>query len=212
VKKIALAALWLLATAAAIAVASAGVGIVSDEVIQPAPDLITASVISEPPTQSIPVPPSTTSEAPETAPTSAPPTTEAPELPESPTTTTAPPVTVITVLPGPTTPTTPTPTTVTSTTTVVPPTTTAAPPTTTTTEAPSSILTFQLEGGTTAISFSATSVTVVWATPNQDFEVDIEPENDGVKVEFHSDTHRSAIEAWWDGGPQQDITEEPEND
>lgn len=68
--------------------------------------------------------------------------------------------------------------------------------------------TFTLTGGTTAIRFSPSSTKVLWATPNPGYEVRIEPESEGVKVEFRSDDHRSRIDAWWDDGPRHEIREE----
>ena len=69
--------------------------------------------------------------------------------------------------------------------------------------------TFSLTGGTAAISFSSSGVQVLWATPNPGFDVSIEPESPGVKVEFRADHHRSRLDAWWSGGPQNRIREEP---
>jgi hypothetical protein len=68
--------------------------------------------------------------------------------------------------------------------------------------------TYQLEGGTVTISFSAESVSVVQATPRNGFSRDVEPEGSGIKVEFRSDTHRSRLDAWWDGGPQERVRED----
>ena len=68
--------------------------------------------------------------------------------------------------------------------------------------------TFTLVGGTTAIRFSPSSTKVLWATPNPGYEVRIEPESSGVKVEFRSDDHRSRIDAWWDNGPRHEIRED----
>ncbi|MDH3753459.1 MAG: hypothetical protein OEU32_06255, partial [Acidimicrobiia bacterium] len=70
-------------------------------------------------------------------------------------------------------------------------------------------LTFNLVGGSTAISFSASGVQVLWATPNPGFGVEIEPESPGIKVQFESEGHKSRIEAWWSAGPQHEIREEP---
>ncbi len=70
------------------------------------------------------------------------------------------------------------------------------------------IQTFQLVGGTTAISFSASEVKVLWATPDPGYEVDIEPESPGIKVRFRSDVHESRVDAWWSGGPRHEIREE----
>ncbi len=99
-----------------------------------------------------------------------------------------------------------------STSTTQPPTTQAPTTTTTTSQPPTTLpgqtLTFNLTGGSTAISFSPTEVKVLWATPNPGFEVKIEPESPGIKVEFRSDEHRSRIDAWWSGGPQHDIRED----
>ena len=89
------------------------------------------------------------------------------------------------------------------------PTSSTTVPTSSTTVPPveAETITFTLTGGTTAISFSASGVTVLWATPNPGFDVKIEPESPGWKVEFRSDTHRSRIDAWWNGGPVTDIEE-----
>lgn len=66
---------------------------------------------------------------------------------------------------------------------------------------------FNLQGGSTAISFSPSGVEVLWATPNDGYNVKIEPEYPGLKVEFRSDAHRSRVDAWWNGGPQHEIRE-----
>jgi hypothetical protein len=68
-----------------------------------------------------------------------------------------------------------------------------------------------LTGGTTAISFSASGVDVLWATPNPGFDVSIEAESPGLKVEFRAEHHRSRVDAWWSGGPQHSIREESED-
>jgi hypothetical protein len=63
-----------------------------------------------------------------------------------------------------------------------------------------------------SLRFSPSGVTVVWANPNPGFDVSQEPEQgNGVKVEFRSDTHRSRVDGWWDGGPQERIREEPDS-
>ncbi len=104
---------------------------------------------------------------------------------------------------GPT-PTAPSTTEATPSTTEAAPSTTAA--TTSTTEA-AQTQTFQLVGGTTAISFSPTETRVLWATPNPGFEVEIESESPGMKVEFRSEEFESRIDVWWSAGPQHDIRE-----
>jgi hypothetical protein len=86
---------------------------------------------------------------------------------------------------------------------------TTSPTTSTTASAPAQTLTFNLTGGSTAVSFSANGVQVLWATPNPGFDVKIEPESPGFKVEFRSDSHRSRVDVWWSGGPQHSIREEP---
>ncbi len=90
--------------------------------------------------------------------------------------------------------------------------TTAPPATAAPTTAPpapaATTQTFSVTGGTTAISFSASGVSVLWATPNPGFEVSIEPEGSGIKVEFRSDDHRSRVEAWWSDGPKSSTRED----
>ncbi|MDW3179274.1 MAG: hypothetical protein R8J94_17900 [Acidimicrobiia bacterium] len=73
---------------------------------------------------------------------------------------------------------------------------------------PEQIRTFNLVGGTTAISFSSTAVEVLWATPNPGFDVEIKPGSSSVRVEFESNEHKSRIDAWWSDGPQQAIRED----
>jgi len=74
------------------------------------------------------------------------------------------------------------------------------------------VLTFYLVGGSTSISFSAGGVTVLWATPNPGFEVEIEPEDDKARVDFESDGHESRIDAWWSDGPRHEIREDSDDD
>lgn len=93
-----------------------------------------------------------------------------------------------------------------------------APGPTTTTAAPSTTAagetrTYNLVGGTVALRFSPSGVTVVFANPANGFDVEVEPEQaNGVKVEFESGAHRSRVEAWWDGGPQDRVEERPQDD
>jgi hypothetical protein len=59
------------------------------------------------------------------------------------------------------------------------------------------------------LRFSSSGVTVLWANPNAGFDVKVEGENaNGVKVLFESSSHRSRIDGWWDGGPQDRVREE----
>ncbi len=86
-----------------------------------------------------------------------------------------------------------------------PPTTT---PTTGTQAAPVT-RTYVLTGGTATLQFTANGVTVLDATPNGGYSVDVETTHDtGIRVEFRSDAHRSRVEGWWDGGPQDQTSEE----
>jgi hypothetical protein len=92
--------------------------------------------------------------------------------------------------------------------------TTAAPatagPTTTEPTAPAAeTRTYNLVGGSAALRFSPSGVTVVWATPAAGFEVEVEPEHvNGVRVEFESDGHRSRVTGWWDRGPRDETRED----
>lgn len=91
------------------------------------------------------------------------------------------------------------------------PTTTVAGPTPTTASA-SETRTYPLIGGTVTLRFSPSGVTVVVATPNPGYDVEVEPYGpNGVEVEFENATHRSKVEAWWDGGPQDEVEERDED-
>lgn len=84
-------------------------------------------------------------------------------------------------------------------------TTTAAPPP----PAAATTRTYKLVGGTATLRFSAERVTVVVATPKAGFSVDVsESHGDGARVEFEGEDHRSRVDAWWDGGPQDEVREE----
>ncbi len=202
--------LWLAGSAAAVAIAWAGVSFVGNEVINPAPanNLVASASVTVPtsvptPTQNAPTP--TTKPNPTSAPTPAP-TAEVIQVDVSAETsdqiepaasvTAEPASTTVAPTPMPISPT-PEPTVV--------PVPTATPP------SPAQTLTFNLIGGSTAISFSATGVHVLWATPDTGFAVSIEPESSGVQVEFRADNHRSRIDAWWSEGPQTEIREEAED-
>ncbi len=81
--------------------------------------------------------------------------------------------------------------------------TTATPPV-----APTS-KTYALDGGTATLRFSSAGVTVVAATPKAGFSVDVgETHGNGVRVEFESDDHRSRVDAWWEGGPRDEVRED----
>ena len=226
IKTIGFVVLWLAGSAAAVAVAWAGVSVVDDELIDPAPanslsaarsDLATeaaaspatgirepasaASPTSEPTTTTTVTSTSTTVEPGSTtgAAGGAGPTPGQQVTPASPepgptpaAQPAAPPPAPATPSPRAATPPAPTPT---------------APPA----PAQAQTRTFDLVGGTTAISFSSSATKVLWATPNPGFEVSIQPESPGFKVEFRADHHRSRIDVWWSGGPQFDIREEPDD-
>ena len=232
-------ALWLVGTATAVAVAWAGVSVVDNELVRPAPANVlalradsvepvgstetvpadstdvasaTASTTAVPPTTS----PTTTSPAPTSpAPTSTTtaPTTTSPgststsTAPSTTTTTTTAPATTSPVPTNPA-PTNPVPTNPASTsTTTAPPTTSPGSTSTTTVAPPTQTLTFHLIGGSTAIGFSSTGATVLWASPNPGFDVDIDHGFES-RVEFESDDHKTRIDAWWSGGPQHEIRED----
>ena len=72
--------------------------------------------------------------------------------------------------------------------------------------------TYDLVGGTVTLRFTSAQVTVLTATPKAGFSVDIdETHENGTRVEFESEDHRSRVDAWWDGGPQDEVREEDES-
>jgi hypothetical protein len=120
-------------------------------------------------------------------------------------TSTSSPGTTSTVAPGETT----------TSTTIAPPTTAAAPTTLAppTTLSPSETRTYPLRGGTATLRFSPAGVTVVVANPNPGYSVEVEPTHgNGVEVSFEGDGRRSKVEAWWDGGPREQVDETTEAD
>ena len=63
--------------------------------------------------------------------------------------------------------------------------------------------TYALTGGTVALHFAPSGVTVAFATPAPGYQVRSEPtEGGGWRVEFDGPAGRSRVEGWWDGGPQ----------
>lgn len=69
--------------------------------------------------------------------------------------------------------------------------------------------TYNLVGGTATLRFSSTGVTVVAAVPNAGFSVDVSAAHDnGARVEFESEDHRSRVDGWWAGGPQDEVRED----
>jgi cytoskeletal protein RodZ len=77
---------------------------------------------------------------------------------------------------------------------------------------PTETRTYQLVGGTATLRFQPAGVTVVSATPNPGFAVEVEPQGNGVEVSFRSGSHRSKVEAQWSAGPHDEVEEEPEDD
>jgi hypothetical protein len=52
-------------------------------------------------------------------------------------------------------------------------------------------------------------VKVLVASPNAGYSVEIDPTHDnGIRVEFRSDAHRSRVDGWWEDGPRDDVDEE----
>lgn len=186
-------AAWFAAGVAAVLMASAGVAMVGSQVTgsRPAPlsaDQVRAELAEDESTTTTTGTSATTTSAPDTTDT---PPSSAPGGA----------VTTSTTGPGPTGPTTTVPGTT--------PTTSAPSPTTTAPPAPATTRTYTLVGGTATLRFSAEGVTVVVASPNAGYSVRVEPTHDtGVRVEFRSDSHRSRVEGWWDGGPQDEVEEQ----
>lgn len=85
---------------------------------------------------------------------------------------------------------------------------TTAPPATTTPPPAGETRTYAMVGGTVSLRFEASGVTVAFANPAAGFEVEVEPDHgNGVKVEFDSETHRSRVTGWWEGGPRDEVEE-----
>jgi cytoskeletal protein RodZ len=82
------------------------------------------------------------------------------------------------------------------------------PPATTTTVQPV-VRSYHLIGGDVTFRFSPDGVTVVVATPSAGFTTEVGSSHGGGKqVEFESSSHKSRIDAWWDGGPQTEVRED----
>ena len=211
-KLVAFVAVWLVAAGVAVAVAWQGVGIVTRQVTDDRPAPWAAAEVEALAQRATPTreaadeaasgPDGGTFAVPTTsAPTAVP---GAPAAPGGTATTTTTPAPTPAVSPGPT-GTASSPATAPS---PVAPTTTAAPPAPATSAA-SETRTYHLVGGSASLRFTPEGVTVLWATPNAGFAVDIEQEGAGVQVDFESDDHRSRVDAWWDGGPQEREREDP---
>lgn len=191
---------WAAAALAAVAVASWGVAIVGRSVTQSRPAPLSIGQVEE----RLAAASATTTTIADVAPGMD--TATAPPDPGSPTTTAAVPSVPSTspvvaggTDPGPT-----------RTTAPAAPTTTAAPPA----PAPTGeTRTYALVGGTVSLRFEPNGVTVAFANPAAGFEVDVEAEHaNGVRVEFESETHRSRVTGWWDGGPRDEVDEQGETE
>lgn len=83
-------------------------------------------------------------------------------------------------------------------------TTTTAPQTTA-----SETRSYTLVGGSATLRFSPSGVTVVAASPNPGYSVEMEATHDnGVRVRFETEGHESEVIGWWDGGPRDEVSEE----
>jgi hypothetical protein len=89
-----------------------------------------------------------------------------------------------------------------------PTTTTSAPPPATgpaATEGTPVLRPYTVTGGTAVLSFSPEGVTAVSATPSTGYQVRSDAHDGGWRVEFEGPDGRSRIDAWWDGGPQDQV-------
>jgi hypothetical protein len=69
------------------------------------------------------------------------------------------------------------------------------------------VITFNLVGGSTGISFSSSRVEVLWATANPGFVVEVDADIYEAEVVFESDEHESIVKAKWDDGPRHEVRE-----
>lgn len=187
-----LTAAWVVAAALAVAVALQGVSLVGREVTDQRPASLSAAEI----TDRLDRAGATSTTVATTVPTDGQPT-------------------ISTTQPSATSPTGDDPA-VAAPTTTAPTTTVASPPATATPPPPApspETRTYSLVGGTVALRFASTGVTVVYATPAAGFEVDVEPEHgNGVQVDFESDSHRSRVDGWWENGPVDRVREDGDED
>lgn len=178
-------AAWFLAGLGAVALGSAGVSLVSRQVTDQRPAPLTPgqveALVREEATATT-APSTTTTTVTIPPPTTVVPATTAPSGPGGGTVATSPPPTQ-----------------------AAPPPTTQAPPPP---PAPTT-KTYDLVGGTVTVRFSASGVTVLAATPKAGFSVEVSSaHSNGKRVEFENDDHRSRVDAWWDGGPREEVREE----
>lgn len=183
---------WVVAAAASVLVASQGVALVGRQVTDRRPSPLSAAQIEDALADAEQTSTSTSRPLDATSPTT-------PSSSSSSTSTTS-----TTVTGDSTPPPAPGPGPATSTTTIRSTSTTAPP------AAPDAeTRTYSVEGGTVSLRFASTGVTVVFANPAAGFDVEVEPEHgNGVGVEFESETHRSRVDGWWEGGPVDRVREE----
>lgn len=68
--------------------------------------------------------------------------------------------------------------------------------------------TYELVGGTARVRFADGQAELLAATPKVGFRVERESGDPGeVRVVFRGDGHESRLRAWWDGGPREEIEE-----
>ncbi len=181
---------WVAATAAAVAVAYAGVSSVAGGVVeplpatvgQPSPSVLAEALASE--SASADATPGTPSPADTTTPD------DAGGTPDTAPATTPPPSTAPSTAPSATPSATPRPT-----------------------SAPASELrSYSLVGGSATLRYEPGRVTVVSAEPAQGFSYAIEGNGTAeVRVDFRSEEHRSRLKGTWeDGGPREEIEESGE--
>lgn len=204
-RRLSYALAWLAVATIALVISWQGVSIVSRQVTTDRPATLSASELEE----------SISAASPTTTTTEGSTSTESEADPSGTTTsTTASTATTPTsaAAGGAPSPTAPVPTNAPRTTGPTPSPTSTAPPSTATTTPPASTRTYNLVGGSAALRFSPSGVTVEYATPKPGFQVEIEPEHgNGVKVEFRSSSHRSRVDGWWENGPVDRVREEPED-
>ncbi len=182
-----LGTVWLVAAVVAVIVAWQGVAVVGDQVTDERPAPLAASDIearlAEASTTTTAAPGSSTSTSTSTSTSSSTSTstTIAAGDPSTPTSQTAPPATT-------------------------------PPPPPSTAPVAGETRTYNLHGGTASLRFSPAGVEVVFANPAPGFSVDVEAEHDnGVRVEFESETHESRVDGWWDGGPVDLVREDADD-
>lgn len=192
---------WVAATAAAVAIAHAGVSAVAGRVVDPLPPAVglaeatsTAGATATPSAAGATGPsgtPDPGSELATSSPTTTPTPADDPPASSSAPRPTSAPSAAPTAAPEAT------------------PTSTPSP-----SPAPAEVRSYALVGGTATLRYEAGRVTVVSAAPAQGFILDVEGDgSDEVTVEFESDDHRSRLRGEWeDGAPRDRVDEDGRSD